>query len=81
MHFNTNNGVFKSEFIVDTSIDAPTVIHTNKEFWYPKGIKVDVTPHDKNTIITYDKNSVSVKVNNPELNGQTMKIHLREKWF
>ena len=75
--FNTHNGVFKSEFTVDTSIDAPTVIHTNKEFWYPKGVKAKVTPHDDSTEITYNDNSVSVKVNNPELSGQTMKIHIR----
>ena len=81
MSFNIDNGDFKSEFTVDTSIDAPTVIHTNKEFYYPKGIKAKVTPKDDSTEITINENSVSIKVNNPELNGQTMKIHIREKIF
>lgn len=38
--FNTYTGVFKADFTVDTSIDAPTVIYLNKEFYYPKSFRV-----------------------------------------
>jgi len=38
--FNTYTGVFKAEFTVDTSIDAPTVVYLNEEFYYPKSYRV-----------------------------------------
>lgn len=38
--FNTQTAVFKAEFTVDTSIDAPTIMYLNKEFYYPKSYRV-----------------------------------------
>jgi hypothetical protein len=34
------DGVFKAEMTLDTSVDAATIIYTNKEFYYPHGLDV-----------------------------------------
>ena len=65
--------------VVDISIDAPTVIHLSKQFWYPKGAKVKLTPNDPSTEIEYQENSVTIKVTNKDLDGKTLSIHIRPK--
>ena len=72
-------GVFDAEFVVDTSIDAPTLIHVSKQFWYPKGYTVKVTPNISSTEIEELENTLSIRVKNPNLNGQTMKIQIKPK--
>ena len=42
------DGVFKAEMQVDTTIDAATVIYTNKEFYYPHGLDVTLKVDGKN---------------------------------
>ena len=37
MDFNENNSHFSLTYTVDTSIDAPTVIYANQEYYYPTG--------------------------------------------
>lgn len=32
--FDTTNADYTSRFVVDTSIDAPTEIYLNEEYWY-----------------------------------------------
>jgi hypothetical protein len=40
--FNTYTGEFKADFTIDTSVDAPSVMYLNKEFFYPHGYNVSL---------------------------------------
>ena len=52
--FNTYTGVFRAEFTVDTSIDAPTVVYLNEQFYYPNSFRVsfeaDGNPVDESQV-------------------------------
>jgi len=41
-NFNSDSGEFVGEYIVDTDIEAPTRIYTNREYWYPEGVDIEV---------------------------------------
>lgn len=40
MGFNTTTSVFGAEFIADTTIDQPSVLYWNKEYYYPLGFNM-----------------------------------------
>ena len=41
-NFNTYTGVFKADFTIDTTIDAPTVVYLNQQYFYPDGVVVSL---------------------------------------
>lgn len=42
MKFNTMNGDFNGTYIVDTSINQPTILYMNDEIYYPHGSIITV---------------------------------------
>ena len=49
MNFSTSTGLFETQILVDPTITAPTLIHTNvlsdsAVAWYPQGIDLEVSP-------------------------------------
>jgi len=43
MHFETTNSNLTAIYTVDTSIDAPTVLYLNTQYWYPDGYQYKIT--------------------------------------
>lgn len=37
MKFDSETASFNSNFVLDTSIEAPSLLYLNSEYWYPKG--------------------------------------------
>ena len=87
MKFNNNTGGFTAQFKLDTSIDAPTVIHVLNEaaheepVWYPEGAELSLShdegqPIDPSLITMVDEdvtNRLAFKLD-PSLNGKMIDI-------
>jgi hypothetical protein len=80
MNFNTTTSVFGAEFTVDTSIDQPSIIYWNKQYYYPLGFNFKLynrygqllTLGDDYTLDLSTINYAKVKVINSLYNGQTI---------
>lgn len=46
-NFNMDTSEFNADFTVNTSIEAPTVLYLNKQYYYPNGVNIEFT--DKQT--------------------------------
>ena len=45
MNFNTSTAFFEAVFTLDTSIQAPTEVYLNQEYWYQKQYKIKLFDH------------------------------------
>ena len=71
---------FDGAFIVDTSINAQSVLYTNMKYWYPHGRQVTV--HCEGTKLTSDQvetddsdeSYFKFKVIDTSLNGKTIEV-------
>lgn len=47
MNFSSDTGILTGLITVNTSIEEPSVIYTNEEYWYPDGKDVKITVDGK----------------------------------
>ena len=79
-NFNTNDGVFKADIMVDASITAPNVLYLNKEHWYPHGVRVTLhvdgeALNETQVAIDFsDSRYYKFQVQDPQLNGKTINV-------
>jgi hypothetical protein len=77
---NTTTGDFRASFTVNTAINAPTVIFTSDEYYYPKGYTLavlDATGHiienGSDVVVKEVKhNYIGFQIMSSEYNGQTV---------
>jgi len=74
--FETTDGSFKGEFIVDSSISEPTVVYKSDEYWYPNGFNVEVTDangvalsSDEVSVEEIKHNYLGISITGDRLNG------------
>lgn len=51
MTFNSDTASFEAVFILDTSIEAPTEIYLNQEYWYHKQYEIQILSHNSGQVI------------------------------
>ena len=80
LNFNTTTGNFRGTFILDTSIDAETVVYVNTEYWYPDGFHVIF--YDGYKIIKqeygFDGAHISFKIEDKNLNGHEITVFVAQ---
>lgn len=82
MNFNQDDSFFTGEFTVDTSIEAPTVIYTSAEFYYPRGKAVVLMANhvyldaSQYSLDDADANRYKFTITDKSLNGQLVTIKL-----
>ena len=78
--FDTASGNLKATFIVDTSINAPTIIYASKQHYYPNGYQLAITAsgvsleEGQYEVEANDDNHISVKVTDPKYQALELTI-------
>lgn len=75
MRFDTNTGRFTTNYYLDTSIQAPTVIYLNEEYWYSNSYKVTVDANHSSDNYTIRKHKNRLEIQFDE-NAQSTKVSL-----
>ena len=87
MKFNDTTSNFDATFKVDTSINAPSVLYWNTQYWYPSGISIVVTDSqggmltdDKDYVVDHTLGSqVHLTIVNTELNGTNINVSVKSQ--
>lgn len=83
--FDMDSGIFNAAITLDTSIEAPSVLYTNAEYYYPNGKEVSfmvgkiALTEDQYTVEGLDQNYTSFTVTDKALNGQSLSIKVMPK--
>jgi hypothetical protein len=79
--FNTTTGEFRASFTVDTSINAPTVIYTSDEYYYPNEYTMIVLNtvgqeiNDSDVVIKQVKhNYIGFQIVNSKYDNETVQV-------
>ena len=87
MQFNTESSNFESSFDVNTSIQQPSVLYYNSQYWYPNGFNIvlynsyelPLTEGRDYTLDISQPNYLKFTIINSSLNGQSVTIQLTPK--
>ena len=78
--WKNNPGNFTLVYDMDKSIKEPTIIYTNKKYWYPNGYKLNINPQNTydvrtngNYIEVYNGNSTQTVTINIIPNSKSLK--------
>ena len=90
MGFNTSTAVFGAEFTVDTSIDQPSVLYWNQDYYYPLGFNfklynlfgqpLSMSAGDFSLDLS-QKHYARFKILNQAFNGQTIIVQVTAKYI
>ena len=76
--FNDKTKEFNAKFKYDKSINNPSVLYINKDFYYKNGYKLKIMDENNNELdgvqVTEDGNYINILINNED--GITVKINL-----
>lgn len=85
MHFATETGAFTAKFTLEVTVDAPTIVYLNEDYWYPNGYDFHVfvegvqAPSSAYTIDVSNKKYLSIKFSETSYSGQTITINVNAK--
>lgn len=79
MKFSPSDATFELQYIMDTIIPAPTTIYASS-LWYPKGVKVEITP---SSLATYNISGNFINIYPSQFatagNGTTLTVRVATK--
>ena len=90
-NFSSSSGEFTGEFTVDTDITEPTRIYTNRQYWYPKGIQVEVylktdsgkEPLEKSAYVyehRFNRKYLDLHVKDDRFDGRTIGVSIKPRF-
>ena len=60
MNFNSTDGHFETQIRVNTSVQAPSVIYVNQEYWYQKNYRMKLSDEKGNILQVGEGNGVEI---------------------
>ena len=87
MKFNVADALFHAIFVLDTAIQAPTLVYWNQEYWYPNGFTHSLVSGSQTVLtekVDYELDLATlgyakIKILNSALNGETLNFEMRPK--
>jgi len=79
-NFSMETSDFAAEFIVNTAIDAPTVVYVNQPYYYEAGYDYKLSCEEEQVVVdTSDSRYIKFQVKDAALNGQKVTIEVIKK--
>eukprot|EP01114_Cavostelium_apophysatum_P023075 TRINITY_DN8580_c0_g1_i1.p1 TRINITY_DN8580_c0_g1~~TRINITY_DN8580_c0_g1_i1.p1 ORF type:complete len:268 (-),score=43.04 TRINITY_DN8580_c0_g1_i1:53-856(-) len=76
VQFDPWTSKFELVYVMNTNIDAPTVIYLNEGWYYPNGFDVNLTPSSYANWTSPSNNTIFITANSGTANGVTLTVEI-----